>query len=65
MIEKYYYQTAGDGCIERCNFQNDGTKIGSKKCAGCWECRAIDHEENWIKCQRIKEATQPQKIDMP
>lgn len=58
MTDKYYYQVDGTSfLIEMCKVKNDGTRIGSKKCAECWQCRGIDHEEFWVKCKQIEKAT--------
>ena len=69
-MEKYYFKTTGvlnDTCAEECKVKSNGTMIGSVKCRECEFC--VEHAEpkkyteevEWIKCSKIKEATQNNK----
>ncbi|MEO7048887.1 MAG: hypothetical protein ABI091_26530 [Ferruginibacter sp.] len=69
-LEQYYFKTIGfepdEDCIELCNVRNDGTMIGSANCLSCKHNVGNNLDEwgyfSWIKCDKLKEATTPNKL---
>jgi hypothetical protein len=62
-MEKYYYDfdSITKTCKTECKYWNEkelkwDRKIGSAKCKKCDFCKGFDDEENWIKCDKLKEA---------
>lgn len=55
-MKKYYYKFNVDGrCAEECKLT--GAKIGSLFCSSCAHNLARGNESNWIKCEKIDDAT--------
>jgi len=56
-MAKYYFKVIDySRCVERCNLRDDGTMIGSMSCQTCKLCKDSDADNNWIDCEKLKEA---------
>jgi len=66
-VDRYFFKTTGTlqcSCNERCKVMDNGIMIGSVTCQNCKNC--LEHDEphpmtgtvDWIKCSKIKEATE-------